>query len=109
MIQERLKRGGSFDIWRARVAAIIPRFESRELEVALPVSTYEYEKVRLGLSLRYRSLTLGSDDMLDLTLDNDLYGADIYLAFRVLLYDGSECASSIKRNPKHLIAPCWGD
>ncbi len=109
MIQERIKRGGSFDLWRARVAAVIPRFESEDLEVALPLSTFEYEKLRVGLSVRYRSFTLGSDDLIDLALDRDLYGADIYFSFNILLLEGSECASSTKKSPKRLIAPCWGD
>jgi len=67
-----------YSLTRANQLAFIPRFETRRVEFALPLSFYEFFRPRLGFSVRYGILTLGSDmpgAFIGLT---DTYGTDLY-------------------------------
>jgi hypothetical protein len=107
VFQHPLKSQRAYSLRRAAIFGVIPRYESRRLEVSLPVSTYEYERVQVGLSLRFLGLTLGSDDLGVLLTDGDQYGMDFYAGLHIPLTERAACSAG-KRSRKHLIAPCWG-
>lgn len=107
VLQERIKRGGLYDMLRARYVGVIPRYEKEKFELALPLSVYEYERFQMGLALRYRYLSIGSDDLLDLALDRDMYGADIYMSIRIPIYNYRSCIATRKRAILKGILPCW--
>ena len=69
---------GKYSIRRANQIAITPRFESRRIEIALPVSYYELFRPRVGLSFRYNIFTIGTDMISPLMGITDSYGADLY-------------------------------
>lgn len=64
---------GKYSIRRANQIAITPRFESRRIEIALPVSYYELFRPRVGLSFRYNIFTIGTD------MISPLMGITIYV------------------------------
>jgi len=71
---------GKNSIRRANQIAITPRFESRRMEIALPISYYELFKPRVGLSFRFSIFTIGTDMISPLLGLTDSYGADIYFS-----------------------------
>jgi hypothetical protein len=76
-------RLGKAFIRRPAQIALVPRYETHDLEFSLPLSLYDYHHFRLGASVRYRWLTFGSDDLLGLFGINDFTGIDFYLAFKI--------------------------
>lgn len=69
---------GKNSIRRANQIAITPRFESRRIEIALPISYYELFRPRVGLSFRFGVFTIGTDMISPLLGLTDSYGADLY-------------------------------
>jgi outer membrane protein OmpA-like peptidoglycan-associated protein len=69
---------------RASVYSITPRFETRWFEVAAPVSVMNYQSTsfRAGLALFLGSFWIGSDKLGSLLGLTDLYGMDLYAAFK---------------------------
>jgi hypothetical protein len=76
-------RLGKAYIRRPAQIALIPRYESHDVEISVPVSLYDYHHVRLGAAFRYQFLTFGSDDLLGLFGVNDFTGIDFYIAVKV--------------------------
>jgi hypothetical protein len=72
-------------IERPVVMSLTPRFESRFLEVNLPMVLYDFRYPRIGLSLRVDGFTIGTDNLKCFTSTTDFTGADIYVSYRVML------------------------
>ena len=70
---------GKNSIRRANQIAITPRFESRRIEIALPISYYELFRPRVGLSFRFGVFTIGTDMIGPFLGLTDSYGADLYM------------------------------
>jgi hypothetical protein len=67
------------------VLAVTPRYESRFLEVNLPLVLYDYKYPRIGLSIRVDGFTIGTDNLKCLTSVDDFTGADIYVSYRIMI------------------------
>ncbi len=67
------------------VLSVTPRYESRWLEVNIPVVLYDYKNPRIGLSVRIDGFTIGTDNLQCLTSVGDFTGADIYISYRIML------------------------
>jgi len=63
--------------------ALIPRYESPKLELALPLSLYDYRMPRVGFSVRYYFLTIGTDDLLGLVGYKNFTGLDFYASIKI--------------------------
>lgn len=70
-------------IERPVVIALTPRFESRRLEVNIPVILYELRYPNIGISLRIGGLTVGSDNISGYLGLKDFTGADFYISYKV--------------------------
>ncbi len=84
---------GAFGPRRAHWLALTPRIETRWLDVALPLSIYEYRKVQLGFSLRLYFLTIGTDKLGSWIWKSDMYGTDIYAMLKLPLFRSPRCLS----------------
>ncbi len=62
--------------------AIVPRYETKNIEVLIPVSLYEYSQFRLGLAARFGFLTIGTDKLGTYLGLGDITGLDFYAAIR---------------------------
>ncbi len=71
------------------VLAVIPRYETRIFGVSLPVTLYNYEKIRLGASVRIYSVTVGTEKLGTFLGIGDLTGMDFYFSIRFNLNKGS--------------------
>ncbi len=68
--------------------AITPRYESGWFEANLPISLYNWYLVRVGMSLRFYYVTIGTDKIGWLFNANDFTGMDIYIAVKFNLEKG---------------------
>lgn len=82
---------GAFGPRRAHSLAIAPRLETKWFDAAVPVSLYEYQKLQLGLSLRFYVLTIGTDKLLNYFIRSDIYGADFYFHLKIPLFRNPKC------------------
>jgi hypothetical protein len=73
---------GKSYIRRPAQVALIPRYESSQMEFSIPLSLYDYRYPRLGASFRYSILTVGCDDMLSLLGMTNFTGLDFYFSIK---------------------------
>ncbi|MBW6461048.1 MAG: hypothetical protein K0B08_10800 [Bacteroidales bacterium] len=95
-------RLGKAYIHRPAQIALVPRYETPYLEFSLPVSLYEWHYPRVGFSLRYHFLTIGTDDLAGLFGLSDFTGLDFYVSVKVNFRKG-QCG----RTNRHI--PCEND
>ncbi len=74
---------------RAPMLAVIPRYETHYLEVSLPVSLYEYQYPRIGLSARFYFFTIGTERLGTYLGMADMNGLDIYASIKLGIGKGS--------------------
>ena len=70
---------------RPSLIAICPRYESRKFEVSIPLSIYDYKIPRIGISLRYRSITIGTEKVGWLFKFNNYTGMDGYISIHYFI------------------------
>lgn len=59
--------------------SVIPRYESKWLSAFLPITVYEYSRIRVGAAARFGFLTIGSDHIFSTFTNSDFRGSDIYV------------------------------
>lgn len=67
---------------RPNSVSLIPRFRKDQLNIALPISLFEYKEASLGLSLKYWFLSAGTDNLLSFIKQNRFTGTDFYVAIQ---------------------------
>jgi hypothetical protein len=80
-------------LWRPAQLVIIPRFENRIIGVSLPVSLFNYAEPRLGLAVRFYSITMGTDRLGAFLGISGLDGMDLYFSISFNIEKGL-CMSS---------------
>lgn len=81
-IIQRLRTKGNPQVVAANVIGITPRFEKDWVEVALPISVYQYENLRVGIALRLGSFFIGSDKLGGILGASNLGGMDFYTGLK---------------------------
>lgn len=77
-------------IRRPAQVALVPRYERKHFEVAMPLSLYQYKYPRVGLSIRAYALTIGTEKLGAFTGLTDFSGMDIYFSLK-LSFDKGNC------------------
>lgn len=85
---------------RGNLFALSPRYESRWITAALPVSLYNWQDFRFGLSLRLGFLTIGSDNLGSIFTRSNFTGTDFYLALKVNPFQLNTGGKSRKKRGK---------
>ena len=62
--------------------AIIPRYETKNIEVSVPLSLYEYKYPRIGLAVRFGFFSIGTDKLGTYLGLGDIDGLDFYASLR---------------------------
>lgn len=75
---------------RPAQVSLTPRWETNLLEVALPFILYDYKYPRLGLSLRFHKLVIGTDKLGGFFGMSNFYGLDFYVMLKFSFLKG-EC------------------
>jgi hypothetical protein len=81
-------------VQRASYLAVVPRWESQNYEVSLPMTFYEMRKPMVGMAIRLRSFIIGSDNLNAFFFNGNLYGANIYVHFKMALFKHPKCKST---------------
>ena len=76
-----VKTGKAY-VYHPAQLAITPRYETRNIEINMPVSLYDMRRPRIGLSTRFRFLTIGTDNLLGFTNISDFTGFDLYISLK---------------------------
>ena len=76
-------------IRRPAELAVIPRYETKNLEFSLPLSLYEYKYPRIGFAARFWFLTIGTDRIANYLGLGDIYGIDFYASIKFNFGKGS--------------------
>lgn len=69
-------------ILRPSQISLIPRYESKLFEVAVPLALFRYQEPRIGIAFRIGYLTVGTDRLGALFGFNDFEGFDFYLSIK---------------------------
>lgn len=72
-------------LFAANYASLTPRYERDWIEVAMPISMYQYSLLRIGVGLRLGSFFIGSDRLGSLFGLADLGGMDVYTGLKFSL------------------------
>lgn len=73
---------------RPALLAITPRYESRWFDASLPISLYNWYQMRLGLSLRFYILTVGTEKLGPFLGLSNFNGMDFYFSIKLPLEKG---------------------
>lgn len=76
---------------RASYLGVAPRWETRRLEVAVPLSMYQFRKPQVGLMMRLNNIIIGSDNLGWLFFNGDVYGADVYVSIKYTIFRHPGC------------------
>lgn len=80
---------------------IIPRLESRFIEVALPIGMMnDYRNPRIGMYLRIGPVFVGSDNLIGQLRGKDIYGTDVYFGVSFGITKKKNQSSSDKSSDK---------
>lgn len=89
-----------YSVTRPAMLTVSPRYESLLLDVSLPVSLYNYERIMIGAEMRLAFLTLGTQNIFNFIGIGKSYGLDVYVAIKFNLYKGKCWKNVIKDS-------CW--
>ncbi|MEY3398985.1 MAG: hypothetical protein RL220_1579, partial [Bacteroidota bacterium] len=108
-----LPRRNSLGVQRASSLAVVPRWEIKRFEVAMPVSLYQFNDPQIGLAVRLNSVIIGSDN-LGWLFGSDVYGADIYVHLKYTIFRHWNCKQREKQDGmrrtgrgKSVPCPAW--
>lgn len=74
---------GPYGLRRSNQIAITPRFETRKLELSMPVSVYDFFRPRIGFAVRYGAFTVGTDMISPFLGITDSYGANLFFGIAI--------------------------
>ncbi len=69
-------------VTRPSQVSLTPRFETRRVEVSMPLSLYQYNFFRAGLAVRYKWIVLGTDNLGWWPGLYEMNGLDFYFGFK---------------------------
>lgn len=95
-------RLGKSYLRRPAQIALVPRYETPDFEFSVPLSIYDWKYPRLGASVRYHFLSLGTDDLLGLVGLTNFTGLDFYVSVKINFRKGN--CGRFNRN-----VPCEND
>lgn len=78
-------------VQRANLISIAPRFEIKNLEVAVPLTFHRYLYPQVGLGFRFRTFVLGFDNVCPLLFKKDTYGVNIYFNLGISMFKNPAC------------------
>jgi hypothetical protein len=88
-------------ISRPSEISITPRYESRGLEADLPLSLYDWNKLRIGLALRYYYFTIGTEKLGEFFRISNFSGFDLYFAVHFFI-DKGDCPKGKQKGCKEI-------
>lgn len=81
----------------ANLLSVTPRFETRNFEIATPITLYRYIYPQLGAAFRFRTFVIGTDNILPMITRSNTYGASIYFNLGISIFKNPSCKKSKSR------------
>lgn len=102
---------GFTGVQRANLLAITPRYETKWLEVALPLTFHRFYYPHLGFAFRFRTFVLGTDNLFPLFIKRDTRVINVYFSLGISLFRNPACKekrSKVKKvkTVKRVTAEC---
>jgi hypothetical protein len=72
-----------YEVKRSNEISVTARYESKNFEFAIPLSYYDFFKPRLGVAMRIKYLTFGTDMLGPLVGITDTYGVNFYFGISI--------------------------
>jgi len=88
-----LPRMMSLGVQRTSSLSIVPRWETKRLEVSVPMTAYGFRKPMIGLCMRLNNVVIGSDHLGWLFGQRNLFGADFYMSVKITVFKHWKCKS----------------
>ncbi len=85
-------------VYRPPQVVVTGRYETGAMEISLPVSLYYFTRPRVGLSARFRSLTVGTDHLGGFFHISDFTGINFYFIIKIG-FPKESCPGLMKKNP----------
>jgi hypothetical protein len=74
--------------------SVTPRFETRMVEIALPLTMQKFIYPQVGFAFRFRSFELGFDNVLPLVMKRNTSGVGVYFNLALSIFRNPGCGSS---------------
>ena len=81
----------SFGAERVSMIAITPRYETKRIGVAIPLSVNQFGNTGIGLSIRFWYLSFGVDNFVPVFFDTDVYRIDAYAQLKIPILKSNRC------------------
>lgn len=82
----------------ANLISFAPRYETKNYEVAMPLTLQRFLYPQLGLTFRVRSFVLGFDNLFPLFIAKDTYGLNVYFSLAISLFKNPSCNEKLNIN-----------
>lgn len=97
IIQKALTPNSVTGVMASDYLSLIPRYETKNLEVALPLSLKKYSQPSLGFALRLRSLLIGVDNIMPLIKTSNVKSFAVYFNLGYTLFKNPKCNFGTKK------------
>ncbi|MFY9307452.1 MAG: DUF5723 family protein [Bacteroidia bacterium] len=84
-------------VQHANSISITPRFETRNIEIAVPFTMYRYIYPQLGAAIRFRTFVIGMDNIMPFLTRSNVYGGNIYFNLGLSIFKNPKCKKSKPR------------
>lgn len=99
-------RRNALGVKRPDILAISGRYQRKWFEASAVLSTFNYQRARVGTALRFGYLTVGTDKLISMFGFRDFYGTDVYFNLRFFLTKKPGCKRKDKDDSKRNSADC---
>lgn len=77
--------------------SVVPRFESKNVEVSLPLTFRKFVYPQLGLAFRVRSCVFGVDNIFPYLFPKNTYGMGMYVSLGFSIFKNPACKKVVRR------------
>jgi hypothetical protein len=87
-------------VQRANLLAVAPRYETKWIEVAMPLTFHRFYYPHLGFAFRLRSFVLGSDNIIPFFMKKNTRVVSLYFNLGISLFRNPACKTKHHRKKK---------
>ncbi len=88
---------GLTGVQSANYISVAPRYEWHNFEVSTPFTLQNFIYPLVGLGLRYRTFTIGVDNIIPFLKAKDTYGMGIYFSVGISLFKNPACKTKVRK------------
>lgn len=88
--------GKAVGVMSPDLLAIVPRYETKNFEVAMPFTLQRFTYPHIGLAFRIRSFVLGVDNVIPLFMASDVNTLGLYVNLGISQFRSRKCGSNLR-------------